>query len=254
MSYQYELTQQQQLMAMGRFNPMNIMMAAHNMQMMPLPREETPQEVDEESEEEDNEEKRTLFCANLDERVTEELLYEVFLQAGPIEKARIPKDPNGRQRTFGFITYVHRCSPPYAMQLFQGLSLFRKSLTIKFQGNTNPSPMRNNSQSSGFNKRSSYDNSSLRGGNYNDSPPQNPFIRSSDGPSGSGNRHDNISKHASSQSRPHSNALPYKRHSGGSEDRHRERDRDRDNDKRRHHHNDSNRRSDQRSGGGNFRR
>ncbi|KNC26432.1 hypothetical protein FF38_09508 [Lucilia cuprina] len=134
-------------------------------------------EVHDDSDDEDNEEKRTIFCANLDERVTEDLLYEVFLQAGPIESARIPKDQNGRQRTFGFITYVHKCTLPYAMQLYQGLSLYRKTLTLKYQGRTQQSPM-GNYTSPGYNKRPSYDNSSLRAGNYvpyNDSPPRNPF-------------------------------------------------------------------------------
>ena len=50
----------------------------HQMKMIPnYPQRETL-EVD--SEDEDDESKRTIFCANLDQRVTEELLYEVFLQ------------------------------------------------------------------------------------------------------------------------------------------------------------------------------
>ncbi|KAI8126501.1 RNA-binding protein 7 [Lucilia cuprina] len=210
-------------------------------------------EVHDDSDDEDNEEKRTIFCANLDERVTEDLLYEVFLQAGPIESARIPKDQNGRQRTFGFITYVHKCTLPYAMQLYQGLSLYRKTLTLKYQGRTQQSPM-GNYTSPGYNKRPSYDNSSLRAGNYvpyNDSPPRNPFQGS---PTGSGKHQDNISKHASSQRRPHTNTSPYQRNSTGSEDRFHDRERDRDHNRRRHYNNGSNRHSDQRSGSGKNRR
>ncbi|XP_065357691.1 RNA-binding protein 7-like [Calliphora vicina] len=222
-------------------------------------RQENLHEVYDESEDEDDEEKRTLFCANLDERVTDDMLYEVFLQAGPIKSARIPKDQSGRQRTFGFITYVHKCSLPYAMQLYQGLSLYRKTLTIKYQGNTQPSPVRNYNSPGHHNKRSSYDNSSLRGGNYspyNDNSPQNPFQSSysPDYPTGSGKHQDNISKHASSQRRAHTNTSPYQRNSTGSEDRYRDRERDRDHNRRRQHNNGGNRHSEQRSGSGKYRR
>ncbi|XP_016979378.1 RNA-binding protein 7 [Drosophila rhopaloa] len=90
-------------------------------------------EVEDDAEEED-EEQRTLFCGNLDERVTEEILYEVFLQAGPIEGVRIPTDNTGRQRNFGFVTYQRLCAVSFALDLYQGLELFKKKLTIKQQG------------------------------------------------------------------------------------------------------------------------
>ncbi|EDW11008.1 RNA-binding protein 7 [Drosophila mojavensis] len=90
------------------------------------------EEVDEEDED-DEEQVRTLFCSNLDERVTEEILYEVFLQAGPIESARIPLDNTGRQRNFGFVTYQHKIAVPYAVELYQGLELFQKKLIIRQQ-------------------------------------------------------------------------------------------------------------------------
>ncbi|KAH8244559.1 hypothetical protein KR038_001772 [Drosophila bunnanda] len=87
-----------------------------------------------EEDDEDDFEQRTLFCGNLDERVTEEILYEVFLQAGPIEEVRIPTDNSGRQRNFGFVTYQHLCAVPFALQLYQGLELYQKKVTIKQQG------------------------------------------------------------------------------------------------------------------------
>ncbi|KAH8283118.1 hypothetical protein KR054_012265 [Drosophila jambulina] len=87
-----------------------------------------------EEDDEDDEEQRTLYCGNLDERVSEEILYEVFLQAGPIEQVRIPTDNTGRQRNFGFVTYQHLCAVPFALQLYQGLELYQKKVTIKQQG------------------------------------------------------------------------------------------------------------------------
>ncbi|KAH8361008.1 hypothetical protein KR093_009599, partial [Drosophila rubida] len=90
-------------------------------------------EYDNDEDDEDEEQMRTLFCNNLDDRVTEEILYEVFLQAGPIESARIPLDNSGRQRNFGFVTYQHRSAVPFAIQLYQGLELFQKKVTIRQQ-------------------------------------------------------------------------------------------------------------------------
>lgn len=77
----------------------------------------------------EDEESRTIFCANISDKVTEGLLYELFLQVerskfnffftcfhlekfqgGPLEKVAQPKDKDGRARTFAFITYVSFCS------------------------------------------------------------------------------------------------------------------------------------------------
>ncbi|ALC39764.1 CG11454 [Drosophila busckii] len=83
---------------------------------------------------EDDEQQRTIYCNNLDERVTEDILYEVFLQAGPIESVRIPLDNMGRQRNFGFVSYQHKCAVPFALQLFQGLELYEKKINMRSQG------------------------------------------------------------------------------------------------------------------------
>lgn len=40
------------------------------------------------SQEEDDEDARTLFCANLSEKATEAILYELFLQVGFNEKSK----------------------------------------------------------------------------------------------------------------------------------------------------------------------
>ncbi|CAF96067.1 unnamed protein product [Tetraodon nigroviridis] len=82
---------------------------------------------------------RTLFIRNLDARVTEELLFELFLQAGPLVKTRIPKDPEGRQKSFGFAVYKHEVSVPYAMQLLDGTPLFGRSLHVQFRSGSSHS-------------------------------------------------------------------------------------------------------------------
>ncbi|CAD0199692.1 unnamed protein product [Chrysodeixis includens] len=77
---------------------------------------------------------KTLWCGNLPEQATEELLYELFLQAGPLEKVRIPRDRDRRQKNFAFITYCHEVSVPYAINLFRGTSLFHRTLSLQSRG------------------------------------------------------------------------------------------------------------------------
>lgn len=91
---------------------------------------------------------RTLFIRNLDQRVTEELLFELFLQAGPLIRTKIPKDPDGKQKTFGFAVFKHEVSVPYAMQLLNGTMLFGKSIHVQFRSGSSHSNSPGNSQNS----------------------------------------------------------------------------------------------------------
>ncbi|KAG7200516.1 hypothetical protein KM043_001080 [Ampulex compressa] len=77
--------------------------------------------------------RRTLWCGNLSNRVTEEILYELFLQGGPVQRVSIPKDRDGRQRSYGFVTYKHDVSVSYALDLFDGTMLFDKPINMKMR-------------------------------------------------------------------------------------------------------------------------
>lgn len=107
---------------------------------------------------------KTLWCGNLPDQVTEENLYELFLQvfnvdycnisviswfdvsfffiiqAGPLEQVRIAKDRDGRQKNFAFITYRHAVSVPYAMFIFKGTALYHKTLNLQSRGQQVPLP------------------------------------------------------------------------------------------------------------------
>lgn len=103
---------------------------------------------------------RTIHCGNLpQEKITEELLYELFLQvcmrfhsihstgkdfgqlqfftnkffiyiqAGPLERVSIPKD-NGKNRSYAFITYRYQVSVPYALSVFSGTKMFNRELRL----------------------------------------------------------------------------------------------------------------------------
>ncbi|KAB0800497.1 hypothetical protein PPYR_06237 [Photinus pyralis] len=78
-----------------------------------------------------DEDQRTVWCGNLSEKITEDILYELFLQAAPLEKVKIPKDKTGRYTSYGFVTFKHLCSVPYAIDLLNGISLYDKRINVK---------------------------------------------------------------------------------------------------------------------------
>lgn len=84
---------------------------------------------------------RCLFIGNLDSRVTEEILWELFLQAGPLEAVHIPKDKEtGRQKSYGFIRFSHEVSVPYTISLMNGIALYGRAITVKKAQQTTNSP------------------------------------------------------------------------------------------------------------------
>ncbi|KAG2470107.1 RNA-binding protein 7-like isoform X1 [Polypterus senegalus] len=76
---------------------------------------------------------KTLFVGNLDPRVTEELLFELFLQAGPMITVKIPKDRDGKAKQFAFVNFKHEVSAPYGMNLLNGMKLFGRPIKIQFR-------------------------------------------------------------------------------------------------------------------------
>lgn len=93
---------------------------------------------------------RTVWCGNLSDQVTEELLYELFLQAAPLERVRIPTDKDGKKMNYGFITFKHEISIEYALQLLNGTRLFDKQLSIKYRNNKNTVQL-NANETKGYN-------------------------------------------------------------------------------------------------------
>lgn len=73
---------------------------------------------------------RTLWCGNLDSKVTEEILRELFVQAGPVEDVKIPKDNNGCSKSFAFVMFEHAESVGYALALMDGVSLYHRQIRM----------------------------------------------------------------------------------------------------------------------------
>ncbi|CAH2319456.1 RNA-binding 7 isoform X1 [Pelobates cultripes] len=91
---------------------------------------------------------RTLFVGNLDPRTTEEILFELFLQAGPATNVKIPKDKDGKPKQFAFVNFKHEESVPYGMSLLNGIKLFGRPLKIQFRSGSKHLPQDSNNMSS----------------------------------------------------------------------------------------------------------
>jgi len=79
-----------------------------------------------------DEQLRTLWCGNISDKVDEEVLYELFLNAGPLQKVFIPKDrETKKQKNFAFITFEHVESVKYAFNLLNGTELYRQSIKLQ---------------------------------------------------------------------------------------------------------------------------
>ncbi|CAF0968498.1 unnamed protein product [Brachionus calyciflorus] len=72
---------------------------------------------------------RTLFCINIDQNCSEDILYELFLQVGPIDNIIRKADRNGN--IIALVTYKHVESCEYAIKLFNGIKLFNQSLKVQ---------------------------------------------------------------------------------------------------------------------------
>uniref|UniRef100_A0A4W5RFY7 RNA binding motif protein 11 n=1 Tax=Hucho hucho TaxID=62062 RepID=A0A4W5RFY7_9TELE len=75
---------------------------------------------------------KTVFVANLGSSANEEILFELFLQAGPLKKVTIARDREGRQRSYGFVYYKHAEAVPYAIALLNGTWLFGRQIRLQY--------------------------------------------------------------------------------------------------------------------------
>ncbi|GFS14156.1 RNA-binding protein 7 [Elysia marginata] len=119
------------------------------------------------------EDQKTLWVGNLDEKVNEELLYEMFLQTGPIEKLIFPTEgekDEAKHKGHAYVVFKHPESVQYAAQVLEGSSLFSQALSLKARSlpiqykKAAPQPTSTFSPSSRGGRFDRFDNSSLRGG------------------------------------------------------------------------------------------
>ena len=63
----------------------------------------------------------TCYCGGLDEKVTEELLWELMTNAGPVVHVHIPRDKvTGNHQAFGFVEFRTEEDAEYACKVREG--------------------------------------------------------------------------------------------------------------------------------------
>ena len=72
----------------------------------------------------------TVYIGNLDERVTDRVLYDILIQAGRVVDLHIPKDKESEKpKGFAFAEYETEEIADYAVKLFSGLvTLYNRTL------------------------------------------------------------------------------------------------------------------------------
>lgn len=93
---------------------------------------QTPLDTSNLSVDEVDEESRTLWVGGINSQVNEEILFELFINCGPLENVIIPKDKQTmKQRGFGFVIFEHKESLPYAIKQMSGIKLFGQQIIPK---------------------------------------------------------------------------------------------------------------------------
>lgn len=83
----------------------------------------------------------TVYVGNLDERVSERVLYDILIQVGRIVDLYIPRDrETDRPKGYAFAEYETEEIADYAVKLFSGLvTLYNRTLKFGISGQDNPS-------------------------------------------------------------------------------------------------------------------
>lgn len=73
----------------------------------------------------------TIYIGNLDPMVTEELLWELFVQCGPVHNVYIPRDRITQQHSgYGFVEFKSEQDSDYAQKVMNMIALFGRPLKI----------------------------------------------------------------------------------------------------------------------------
>lgn len=74
----------------------------------------------------------SIYVGNLDPQITEPLLYELFIQVGPVRLLNLPKDRVLRtHQGFGFVEFNTSEDASYVLNVLNGVRLFGKTLKMK---------------------------------------------------------------------------------------------------------------------------
>eukprot|EP01136_Pigoraptor_vietnamica_P004593 Opistho-1_new@35081 len=73
----------------------------------------------------------TCYVGNLDDQVSEALLWELFLQAGPVVNVHLPKDRVTQQtQGYGFVEFLAEEDADYAIKVMNMIKMFGKPIKV----------------------------------------------------------------------------------------------------------------------------
>lgn len=73
----------------------------------------------------------TVYCGNLDEKVSEPLLWELFLQAGPVVNVHMPKDRiTQAHQGYGFVEFMGEEDADYAIKIMNMIKVYGKPIRV----------------------------------------------------------------------------------------------------------------------------
>ncbi|KAF5817495.1 putative RNA recognition motif domain, nucleotide-binding alpha-beta plait domain superfamily [Helianthus annuus] len=97
----------------------------------------------------------TVYIGNLDERVTDRVLYDILIQAGRVVDLHIPRDKEtDKPKGFAFAEYETEEIADYAVRLFTGLvTLYNRTLRFGISGQDKATPNLQATSNSPFRSR-----------------------------------------------------------------------------------------------------
>lgn len=73
----------------------------------------------------------TVYIGNIDERVTDSLVWELMLQAGRIVNVHLPKDRvTQNHQGYGFVEFISEEDAEYAARIMNQVRLFGKPIRV----------------------------------------------------------------------------------------------------------------------------
>ena len=76
-------------------------------------------------------EEAIVFCTNLDQRVSEELLWELFIQAGPVVSVFMPRDKiTSDHQGYAFIEFKTEIDALYSIKILHQIKLYERSIKL----------------------------------------------------------------------------------------------------------------------------
>jgi splicing factor 3B subunit 4 len=73
----------------------------------------------------------TCYIGNLEQRVTDEIIWEMFVQCGPVINVNIPRDKiTGEHQGFGFVELRTELDAEYAIKILHMIKLFGKPIKV----------------------------------------------------------------------------------------------------------------------------